>query len=86
MCESRIARRVWTVMALVPARVHNGAGLRGEPYANCAMAGVRQLAMSPLIHAVVAVRAFASCMPEGFDVRKYLDPHIDLYLHAIAKP
>jgi len=44
-----------------------------------------KLAMSPLIHAVVARRAFASCMPEGFDVRKYLDTHIDLYLHGIAK-
>jgi hypothetical protein len=24
-------------------------------------------------------------MPEGFDVKKYLDTHIDLYLHGIAK-
>ena len=44
-----------------------------------------KLAMSPLIHAVVARRAFASCMPEAFDVQKYLDTHIDLYLHGIAK-
>ena len=44
-----------------------------------------KLAMSPLMHAVVAKRAFASCMPEGFDVKKYLDTHIDLYLHGIAK-
>ena len=43
-----------------------------------------KLAMSPLIHAVVARRAFASCMPEAFDVQKYLDTHIDLYLHGIA--
>jgi AcrR family transcriptional regulator len=43
-----------------------------------------KLAMSPLIHAVVARRAFSSCMPEGFDVKKYLDTHIDLYLHGIA--
>src|SRR2546422_6458016 len=43
-----------------------------------------KLAMSPLMHAVVARRAFASCMPEGFDVQKYLDTHIDLYLHGIA--
>jgi AcrR family transcriptional regulator len=45
-----------------------------------------KLAMSPLMHAVVARRAFASCMPEGFDVKSYLDTHIDLYLHGIAKP
>ncbi|HYT71495.1 MAG TPA: TetR/AcrR family transcriptional regulator [Gemmatimonadales bacterium] len=44
-----------------------------------------KLAMSPLMHAVVVRRAFASCMPEGFDVRRYLDTHIDLYLHGIAK-
>lgn len=43
-----------------------------------------KLAMSPLMHAAVAVRSFAMCMPEGFDVRKYLDTHIDLYLHGIA--
>jgi hypothetical protein len=45
-----------------------------------------KLAMSPLMHAVVAKRAFSSCMPEGFDVQSYLDTHIDLYLHGIAKP
>ena len=45
-----------------------------------------KLAMSPLIHAVVMRRAFASCMPEGFNVQKYLDTHIDLYLHGISKP
>src|SRR6058998_2852580 len=43
------------------------------------------IAMSPLMHATVVRRAFASCMPEGFDVGKYLDTHIDLYLHGIAK-
>src|SRR5436309_8676849 len=44
-----------------------------------------KLAMSPLMHATVARRAFVSCMPEGFDVKQYLDTHIDLYLHGIAK-
>src|SRR5437879_11375921 len=43
-----------------------------------------KLAMSPLIHAVVAKRAFALCMPEGFNVQTYLDTHIALYLHGIA--
>jgi len=45
-----------------------------------------KLAMSPLMHATVARQAVASCMPEGFDVRAYLNTHIDLYLHGIAKP
>ena len=44
-----------------------------------------KLAMSPLMHATVVRRAFASCMPEGFNVQAYLDTHIDLYLHGIAK-
>src|SRR5437667_8795557 len=44
-----------------------------------------KLAMSPLIHATVARRAFASCMPEAFSVQQYLDTHIDLYLHGIAQ-
>src|SRR5213083_1784625 len=44
-----------------------------------------KLAMSPLLHATVVRRAFASCMPEGFNVQNYLDTHIDLYLHGIAK-
>src|SRR5438552_6956077 len=44
-----------------------------------------KLAMSPLMHATVVRRAFASCMPEGFNVRAYLDTHIDLYLQGIAK-
>ncbi|HWC75297.1 MAG TPA: TetR/AcrR family transcriptional regulator [Gemmatimonadales bacterium] len=43
-----------------------------------------KLAMSPLMHAVIARKAFAACMPEGFDVAKYLDTHIDLYLHGIS--
>ncbi len=43
-----------------------------------------KLAMSPLMHAVVARKAFSACMPEGFDVGKYLDTHIDLYLHGIS--
>src|SRR5213594_1011126 len=43
-----------------------------------------KLAMSPLMHAVVAKRAFALCMPEGFNVQQYLDTHIDLYLHGIT--
>ena len=44
-----------------------------------------KLAMSPLMHAVIARKAFSACMPEGFDVGKYLDTHIDLYLHGISK-
>jgi AcrR family transcriptional regulator len=44
-----------------------------------------KLAMAPLMHAVVARKAFAACMPEGFDIAKYLDTHIDLYLHGISK-
>ena len=44
-----------------------------------------KLAMSPLIRAAVMRRAFAPCMPEGFNVQTYLDTHIELYLHGITK-
>jgi len=43
-----------------------------------------KLAMSPLMHAVIARKAFSACMPEGFDVDSYLNTHIDLYLHGIS--
>lgn len=45
-----------------------------------------KLAMAPLMHATVVRQSFAVCIPEGFDVRKYLDTHIELYLHGIAQP
>jgi AcrR family transcriptional regulator len=43
-----------------------------------------KIAMAALMHAVVVRRSFASCMTEGFDVGKYLDTHIDIYLHGIT--
>ncbi len=43
-----------------------------------------KLAMSPLMHAVIARKAFSACMPEGFDVDSYLNTHIDLYLNGIS--
>src|SRR6266705_2198814 len=49
------------------------------------LVGIPKLMMSPLMHAVIARKAFSACMPEGFDVAKYLDTHIDLYLHGISK-
>lgn len=61
-------------------------GIKQGEFRPVNLAVAAKLAMSPLMHAVVARRAFASCMPEGFDVGKYLDTHIDLYLHGIAKP
>jgi len=60
-------------------------GIKSGEFRKVDVATAAKLAMSPLMHATVARRAFASCMPEGFDVRKYLDTHIDLYLHGIAK-
>lgn len=43
-----------------------------------------KLAMSPLMHAAVALKAFAICMPEGLDVRTYLNTHIELFLNGIT--
>ena len=60
-------------------------GIKAGEFRKVDLAVATKLAMSPLMHAVVARQAFAHCMPEGFDVTRYLDTHIDLYLHGISK-
>ena len=59
-------------------------GIKAGEFKKVDLAITTKLAMSPLLHAVVARKAFAHCMPEGFDVAGYLDTHIDLFLHGIA--
>lgn len=59
-------------------------GMKNGEFRRVDIPSATKLALSPLMHATVASRAFAQCMPEGFDVRKYLETHIDLYLHGIA--
>lgn len=59
-------------------------GIRNGEFRRVDVRVAAKLALSPLMHATVAQRAFAHCMPEGFNVRKYLDTHIDLYLHGIT--
>jgi AcrR family transcriptional regulator len=59
-------------------------GIKSGEFRDVDVKVAAKLAMTPLMHAVVARHAFASCMPEGFNVQKYLDTHIDLYLHGIA--
>ncbi len=61
-------------------------GIKKGEFRRVDLRAATKLALSPLMHAIVAQRAFAACMPEGFDVRTYLDTHIELYLHGIAKP
>jgi AcrR family transcriptional regulator len=61
-------------------------GMKAGEFRRVNLAVATKLAMAPVMHAVVARRAFAACMPEGFDVGSYLDTHIELYLHGIAKP
>lgn len=60
-------------------------GMKAGEFRPVNVAVATKLAMAPLMHAVVARKAFSACMPEGFDVAKYLDTHIDLYLHGISK-
>ena len=59
-------------------------GIKAGEFKKVDLAIATKLGMAPLLHAVVARKAFAACMPEGFDVRSYLDTHIDLFLHGIA--
>lgn len=60
-------------------------GIKAGEFRKVDLAVATKLAMSPIMHAVVARKAFAHCMPEGFNVARYLDTHIDLYLHGISK-
>ncbi|HKA58817.1 MAG TPA: TetR/AcrR family transcriptional regulator [Gemmatimonadales bacterium] len=59
-------------------------GMKAGEFKKLDLGIATKLAMAPLMHAVVARRAFAHCMPEGFDVAGYLDSHIDLFLHGIS--
>ena len=59
-------------------------GIKAGEFKKVDLAVATKLAMAPLMHAVVARKAFAHCMPEGFDVPTYLDTHIELFLHGIA--
>ena len=59
-------------------------GIKAGEFKKIDLAVATKLAMAPLMHAVVARKAFAHCMPEGFDVPTYLDTHIELFLHGIS--
>ena|SRR5258705_2050207 len=59
-------------------------GIKAGEFKQVNLAVATKLAMAPLLHAAIALRAFGPCMPEGFDVASYLDTHIDLFLHGIA--
>jgi AcrR family transcriptional regulator len=59
-------------------------GIKAGEFKKVDLAVATKLAMAPLMHAVVARKAFAACMTEGFDVTRYLDTHIELFLHGIA--
>ncbi|HEV2670551.1 MAG TPA: TetR/AcrR family transcriptional regulator [Gemmatimonadales bacterium] len=59
-------------------------GIKAGEFKKVDLAVATKLAMAPIMHAVVARKAFLHCMPEGFDVVRYLDTHIDLYLHGIS--
>lgn len=60
-------------------------GIKNGEFRSVDVMVAAKLAMSPLMHATVVRRAFAPCMPEGFNVDRFLDTHIDLYLHGIEK-
>jgi AcrR family transcriptional regulator len=60
-------------------------GIKAGEFRPVNVAVATKLAMAPVMHAVIARKAFSACMPEGFDIASYLDTHIDLYLHGISK-
>src|SRR2546422_3603382 len=60
-------------------------GIKAGEFRPVNVAVATKLAMAPVMHAVIARQTVSACMPQGFDVGKYLDTHIDLYLHGISK-
>ena len=60
-------------------------GIKAGEFRPVNVAVATKIAMAPLMHAVVARKAFAACMPEGFDVAAYLHTHIDLYINGISQ-
>ena len=83
-----LARFYYQEVAVRGIRLMSGVierGVKQGEFRRVDLTVASKLAMAPLMHAVIAQRAFAACMPEGFDVGKYLDTHIELYLHGIAK-
>jgi AcrR family transcriptional regulator len=60
-------------------------GIKAGEFRPVNVAVATKLAMAPVMHAVIARKAFSACMPEGFDIASYLDTHIDLYLHGISE-
>lgn len=60
-------------------------GIKAGEFKKVDLAVATKLAIAPLMHAVVARKAFAHCMPERFDVAGYLDTHIELFLYGIAR-
>ncbi len=44
-----------------------------------------RLAIAPVLHAANWQHSFALCTPEGFDVQRLLDHHIDIFLRGLAK-
>jgi AcrR family transcriptional regulator len=43
-----------------------------------------KLAMAPLLHVANWRHSFALCTPDGLDVARYIDHHIDIFLRGIA--
>ena len=43
-----------------------------------------RLALAPLLHALVWQHSLQYCVAEPFDVERYVDAHIDTFLHGVA--
>jgi len=44
-----------------------------------------RLAIAPLVHASIYQRSLLPFDPEGWDMERYLELHIDLFLRGLAK-
>ncbi len=59
-------------------------GIKGGEFRPIEVNAAVRLAIAPLLYAANWKHSFALCTREGFDVAKYVETHIDIYLNGIA--
>jgi AcrR family transcriptional regulator len=59
-------------------------GIKSGEFRPVDVRSAARLAIAPLVHAANWRHSFALCTREGFDVAKYLDTHVDIFLNGIS--
>jgi AcrR family transcriptional regulator len=59
-------------------------GIKHREFRPVDVRSAARLAIAPLVHAANWRHSFALCTREGFDVAKYLDSHVDIFLNGLS--